>query len=219
MLTTSFFSALKGPARDMFLCHFVYGKYRKRHVVFQEGNPATRMFALKSGLVKTYKTSPSGKSQVIELLRPGEVFGLDGIAAPQYSVTAEVLADAEICFFESNRFAELLASSPALAREIIHILSDNLLDYRNKMLSFGTKTASARLAAFLLSLLPRDAGKNSAVAPIELPVSRSEVANLIGARLETVSRLLMAMKRNRLLDVRGNQIRVIDLSGLKEAST
>jgi CRP-like cAMP-binding protein len=218
VLTTSFFSALKGPERDLFLCHFVHGKYRKRHVIFQEGNPATRVFALKAGLIKTYKTSSDGKLQLIDLLRPGEVFGLDGISHPHYSVTAEVLADAEICFFDTARFTELLARNPALAQEIIHILSSNILDCRNRMLGFGTKTASARLAAFLLSLLPRSAGRDGAVAQIDLPISRTEVADLIGARLETVSRLLADMQRRKLLSVRGSRIRVADRSRLEEAA-
>lgn len=218
VLTTSFFSALKGPARDAFLCHFVYGHYRKRHVVFQEGHPATRVFALKSGLMKTYKTSREGRSQLIALVRPGEVFGLDGIGGSHYSVSAEVLADAEICFFETARFTELLAGNPALSREIISILSASLVDCRNKVLGFGTKTASARLAAFLLGLLPASSGKERDGARVELPISRGEVADLIGARLETVSRLLKAMKRRKLLSVRGHQIRIMDLARLEEAA-
>lgn len=218
VLTTSFFSAFKGPARDMLLCAFVHGRYRKRHIVFQEGNPATRVFALKSGLLKTYKTSRDGRSQLIALVRPGEVFGLDGVGGSQYSVTAEVLADAEICFFETALFAEVLARNPALSREIISILSASLADCRGKMLGFGTRTASARLAAFLLSLLPEDAGRDAAGARVELPISRGEVAELIGARLETVSRLLAAMKRGRLLSVAGHRIRIRDRARLEAAA-
>lgn len=213
VLRTSFFAALKGPAKDLILCLFVYGKYRRRQVLFQEGNPATRLFALKSGLIKTYKTSPDGRVQVIELLRPGEVFGLEGLSGEDYSVTAEVLADAEICFFETARFLEVLKGAPDLSREIIRILSGSLLECRGKMLGFGTKTASARLASFFLSLLEPGAEQE-----IDLPLSRGEVADLIGARIETVSRLLQTLKRRRILSARGHRIRVLDLPRLKASA-
>lgn len=216
VLSTSFFSALKGPAKDLLLCLFVYGKYRRQQVLFQEGNPTTRVFALKSGLIKTYKTSTDGRVQLIELIRPGEVFGLEGLSSQEYSVTAEVLADAEVCFFETARFVALLRDNPDLSREIIRILSGSLLDYRGKMLGFGTKTASARLAAFFLSLLTP--GTDGARADIELPLSRGEVADLIGTRLETVSRLLDVFKRRRIIAVRGNRIRVLDLPKLQSSA-
>lgn len=217
VLNTSFFSALKGPAKDLVLCLFVYGKYRRRQVLFQEGNPTTRVFALKSGLIKTYKTNADGRVQLIELVRPGETFGLEGLSSKEYSVTAEVLADAEVCFFETARFTALLRDNPDLSREIIRILSGSLLEYRGKMLGFGTKTASSRLASFFLSLLTP--GSDGASADISIPLSRGEVADLIGTRLETVSRLLESFRRRKILSVRGKHIRVLDFPKLQASAS
>lgn len=215
MLTTGFFAALKGPAKDQLLCLFVHGTYRKRQVLFQEGNPAARVFAIKSGLVKLYQTSSDGSLQLIQLVRPGEIFGLEGLTNGQYSVTAEVVTEAELCFFENDRFVAVMKANPALSYEIIRILTGNLQDCRGKMLGFGTKTAAARLASFLMSLLPAGAGPS---AVIELPLSRGEVSDLIGTRLETVSRLLASMKRRRILSVRGHRIKVLDVPRLKASA-
>ena len=212
VLETSFFSALKGSAKELLACLFVYGRYSQRQVIFQEGNPATRVYALKSGLLKTYKTNAGGKSQLLELIRPGEVFGLEGLSCDEYSVTVEVVQPAEICFFENARFKGMLAENPALAHEIIRILSGCLVAYQNKLIGWGTRTTESRMAGFLLDLRPPGAGE--AAGWIELPISRSELASFLGVRIETLSRLMRRLENERILHASGKRVKVLDAARL-----
>lgn len=215
VLKTSFFAALKGSMKDALVCLFVYAKYRPRHILFQEGHPAARVYALKSGLVKVYKTSSAGRQQMLELVRPGGLFGLEGLSSEQYPVSAEVVADSEVCFFETEKFTAALAENPELSREAVRILSRALVDYHGRLLGLGTKTARARLASFLLWLLPEDLRGGSPRARFELPLSRGEIASLIGVRLETVSRLLQLFREKRILAVSGRRVEVLELARLK----
>jgi CRP/FNR family transcriptional regulator len=217
VLRTSLFSAIGGPLKDKAACLFVYGRYRPRQVLFQEGNPTTRVFALKSGFLKTYKTGSRGARQMIDILRPGDLFGLEGFSSERHSVTAEALSDAEVCFFEKARFIELVEERADLAREIIRLLSRTLSDCHGKLLGLGTKTAKARLASFLLGLLPPN-GKGGEHARVELPISRGEIASLIGVRLETVSRLLLLLKGWGILSIEGRSVGVLDARKLKALS-
>jgi CRP/FNR family transcriptional regulator len=212
VLQTSFFAALKGSMKGLLACLFVYGRYARRQVLFQEGNPAIRVFALKSGWVKTYRGEPGGRQQIIELIGPGGVFGLDGLGSEQYSVSAEALCPSEVCFFEKDRFLELAAANPALSVELIRILSLALAGYHQRLTSLGTKPAQARLAALLLGLLPDGGGRASA----DLPLSRGELAGFVGVRLETLSRLLLDLRRRRVLSLDGRRLVVHDSHRLRD---
>lgn len=211
---TGFFGAIQGKSKNLLRCLMEYGKYKKRHILFQEGNPATRLFAVKSGFVKAYKTHPGGREQIIDVVKPGEVLNLEGLYGGKCTVTAEVLTDSEICFFESKRLLELTSRNSALAIEVIKLLSDSLAQSQSRLLDFGTKPAKVRLAAFLIALLP--ARTRGPEAEVQIPISRREVADLIGVRLETASRLFHIFKQQRIVSVNYRSVKIRDLFRLRE---
>lgn len=193
----------------------VYGRYVRRQIIFQQGNPATRIYAVKSGLLKAYQTDSGGKRQLMDLIGPGDVFALEGLYTGEYSVTVEILADSEICFFENARFLEMLSRNQPLSIEIIRTLSQTVVEYRSKITNFGTKTARARLASFFLRLLPQDLAPGAAKAEIVIPISRMEIADLIGVGPETVSRLFLLLTKQRIISVEDKRLKIRDLRRLR----
>lgn len=204
VLKASFFAALRPETKKLAVCLMAYGRYKKRQVIYQQGNPATRIFAIKSGLLKSYKARPNGRTQLITLYGPGSVFALESLASGEYDETVEVVADAELCFLEAARFKEMLEGNRALSFEVIQILSSALAASRDALLDSGTKSAAGRLAAFLLRLLPAPAGEGV------LPLSRVEIGSLIGTSIETVSRQFRALREGRVIELRGQRLRVLD---------
>lgn len=214
VLHTSFFAALHGPRRDAAPCLFTLCRCRKRHLLYQEGNPASRVYILKSGVVKAYRTDLSGRTQIIDLVAPGSVFGLEGLSGGHYLLTAEVAADGEVCHVETSRFRGLLADSTALAQEVIRMLSGSIALYHQRILGLGTRCAQARLAALILGLLASSPAE-SAWRGVELPVSRQELASLVGVRPETLSRILADLSRGRVVSVEGRRVLILDPARLR----
>lgn len=224
VLKTGFFAALNGPSKNLLNCIMEYGRYNPRQILFQEGNPATRIYAIKAGFVKTFRTHPLGKDQVIQLATPGDVINLEGIHGGRCTVTAEVLMESEICFFEVRRLMDLAARNSSLAMEIMRLMSFSIEQSQRRILDFGTRTAKARLARFLLDLLPHDVvhatedvpRKRSAkpVAEVTLPLTRQEIADLIGVRLETISRLFLTLRDKKVLTTERRIVRVHDIDRL-----
>ena len=214
MLKTPFQQALRGRSTA---CPMIHGRYRQGQVLFQQGNPATRIYAVKSGLLKTYKTEPGGRHQLMDLLGPGDVLALEAVRAEEYCVGAEALADSEACFMERARLLELVGQSVPLALEVIRSLSQSVMDCRSRMLDLGTKTAKARLASFFMRLIPPDLAEATS-ADIHIPISRSEIADLIGVTPETISRLLQHLTARRIIAASGKRLRVLDVIRLQASA-
>ena len=122
VLTTGFFASLGPPSKKIVSCLMVYSRYRKHQILYHEGNPADRIYALKSGLVKTYKTDSSGQEQLMGFVKPGEVFNLEHLHNGHCAVTAEVVADSEACYIGGQQLHATMAGNPPFALEIIKLL-------------------------------------------------------------------------------------------------
>jgi CRP/FNR family transcriptional regulator len=226
VLTTGFFAALNGPTKSLLNCLMEYGRYNPKQILFQEGNPSTRIYAIKTGYIKTFRTHPLGKDQVIQLAKPGDVINLEGIQGGKCTVTAEVLTDAEICFLEIGRLTDMAARDNKLSTEVMRLMAHSIEQSQHRILDFGTRTAKARLARFLLDLIPHSdvqypkersmkAGKKtSKISVINLPLTRQEIADLIGVRLETISRLFLLLKNKGILSTDRRTVRVLDANRL-----
>ncbi|MFH2204909.1 MAG: Crp/Fnr family transcriptional regulator [Elusimicrobiota bacterium] len=225
VLQTGFFGALNSESKAALTCMMEYGHYIPRQILYQEGNPATRIYAVKTGYVKTYRTHPLGKHQVIQIAKGGDVLNLESVHGRQCTVTAEVLTNSEICFLEVRQLMERAKRSGALAMEIIQILAAAIVDSQQRILDFGTLDAKARFAGFLLDMLPEEAVAAAASggprrggkeAGFRLPLTRHEIADLIGVRLETISRLFQLFKEKKIIAADCRQVRVLNAGKLAE---
>lgn len=234
VVDTGFFAALSCAAKRLVACLMSYRRCRARLILFQEGDETGRLYALKSGLVKLVKARPDGREQIIRLVRPGELFNLESLGDGISPVTAEVIVDAEICHMDAARLLERMSRSAELTAEIVRLLASALVESERRILELGAFSARRRLAAFLLDLppsgtpgpcgpAPRTAGSGRGRPPsgsreVLLPLSRGEIGEMIGASLETVSRLTQGLRRQGLLALEGRRVRLLDLPRLRAAA-
>lgn len=212
VLDTGFFAALSCAAKRLVACLMSYRRCRARLILFQEGDETGRLYALKSGLVKLVKARPDGREQIIRLVRPGELFNLESLGDGRSPVTAEVIVDAEVCHMDAARLLERMSRSAELTAEIVRLLAGALVESERRILELGAFSARRRLAAFLLDLAPAGARE------VLLPLSRGEIGEMIGASLETVSRLTQGLRRQGLLALEGRRVRLLDLPRLRAAA-
>jgi CRP/FNR family transcriptional regulator len=184
--------------------------------LFHEGDPATRVFTLTRGTLKLYKLLPDGRRQITGFMHPGDFLGMS--MDDEHPFSAEALEDAQLCWFPRNRFDDFVEEHGAMERELYRMTAHELAAAQQQMVLLGRKTATERLASFLLLL----AGRSRAVPRrtenlVRLPMSRSDIADYLGLTKETVSRIFSSLRRDRLIRLRStDEVEILHLAGLEQ---
>lgn len=165
--------------------------YRKDMYIFGEGEPAEMLCFVHLGAVKVFKTLLDGQEQTLHLLGPGELFAVTGfVLGGVYPGTALTLEDSWIGCVRNEALRGLVRNDAATAWAFLSFLARRLTGTSQHVLDLGTRDSAGKLAAALLELAgvrERTVGQQ---VQIGLQVTHRELAQLIGASRETVTRLL-----------------------------
>lgn len=191
-------------------------KLTKGQTLFHEGDPATRVFTLTAGTLKLYKLLPDGRRQVTGFMHPGDFLGMS--IDDEHAFSAEALEDAQLCWFPRNRFDDFVEKNGPMERELYRMAAHELAAAQQQLVLLGRKTATERLATFLLILADRAEQKpGSSGKLVSLPMNRSDIADYLGLTKETVSRVLSSFRRDRYVRLRASDlVEIVDLPGLKQ---
>jgi CRP/FNR family transcriptional regulator, anaerobic regulatory protein len=181
-------------------------------VVF-EGDRAANVYSLTSGLLRLSKLLPDGRRQIAGFLFPGDFLGIT--MEEEHAFTAEAVAPSVLCRFPRKHCDRFVADHPELERRLYAVAAHELAAARQQLVLLGRKTATERVASFLLMLASRCPSEGA--DEVELPMSRADIADYLGLRIETVSREISALKAVRIIQLTGRQtFRVIDRSLLQQ---
>lgn len=183
--------------------------------LFHEGAPANRVFTLTKGMLKLYKLLPDGRRQVTGFMHPGDLLGvsIDG----EHAFSAEALEPVELCSFAQTRFDDFVEGHPKMERELYRHAVHELAAAQQQMVLLGRKTAAERLASFFIGVAERVERRGVEHARfIDLPMSRSDIADYLGLTKETVSRVLAILKRQRVIRLENlNRVELLDRPALE----
>lgn len=188
--------------------------YNAGDTVVFEADQATNVYSLTSGLLRLSKLLPDGRRQIAGFLFPGDFLGIT--MEEEHAFTAEAVAPSALCKFQRRQFDEFIAQHPALERRLHAFAAHELAAARQQLVLLGRKTATERIASFLLML---EGHCHSACGDEEIavPMSRADVADYLGLRIETVSREISGLKAARVIQLTGRQsFRIVDRSRLKQ---
>ncbi|MFO1070221.1 MAG: cyclic nucleotide-binding domain-containing protein [Geminicoccaceae bacterium] len=165
--------------------------------LFQEGDPADDVFTITSGMLKLIKPMRDGRRQITGFMLPGDFLGL--AFGRTYVYSAEAVSESHLCRFSRAEFVALMDRFPALEKGLLGRVSTELAAAQEQMLLLGRKTARERVATFLVSLCRRQ-GVGSG-QKLELAMARSDLADYLGVRTETISRCLTALRKERMIEL------------------
>jgi CRP/FNR family transcriptional regulator len=165
--------------------------------LFQEGDTAEEVFTLTDGMLKLYKLMSDGRRQIVGFLVPGDFLGL--AFGRNYVYSAEAVVPTTVCRFRRPQFLAMLEDCPAMEKEILGRTSTELAAAQEQMLLLGRKTARERVASFIVALARRR--KIEAGGALDLPMSRSDIADYLGLTIETVSRTFTAFRKEALIEL------------------
>lgn len=185
--------------------------FQKEERIFSEGDEGRGLHVVASGKVKVFKLSPAGKEQILHIFGAGDPFGEIALfSGKSYPAHAEAYGDCEVLFFPRREFADCIAADPALALNMLAVLSQRLRRFAQLIEDLSLKEVPGRLAAHLLFLSRRAKGRGQ----VTLEVTKGELASLLGTIPETLSRILAKMSRKGLIAVNGSQIALLDREAL-----
>lgn len=189
--------------------------FKKKDVIYQEDAFPAGIFFLNKGKVKTSKINDDGKEFITALINEGEFFGYGALLEElPYSDTAVALEESEICIIPKEDFFSLLFNSRDVAGAFIKMLSNDVKDKEDRLLRLAYNSVRKRVAEALLLLRERYAdGKTETFS---MAISREDLANLAGTAPETVIRTLSDFKDEKLVEVKGSTITLLDASKLQK---
>ena len=102
-------------------------QYKRKQIIFYEGNPVVGLYCIQSGKVKLYKTNDDGKQQILKIAQGGDILGHSSLFTDtSHIVTAEALEESDICFLDKNRFLSVLQANPSVSLKLLGQLSREL---------------------------------------------------------------------------------------------
>ena len=183
--------------------------FKKKQIIYTEGSIPKVVYFVKKGKVKTYKTNEMGKELINGLYNEGDFFGyLSLLEDGKYTDTAETLEESEISTVLKEDFFALVYKSPEVSRKFISILSNNIIEREEQLVKLAYNSVRKRVAEALLTLYNKY--KKSGEEKFSMNMSREDLANLVGTATETVIRTLSDFKDEKLIEVSGGTIAVIN---------
>ena len=185
--------------------------------IYQFGDVADRIYIVKSGKIKISRTSDDGKEFILYFIKPGEIFGELAITGRGLrSSTATVLDDAFVCTIRTEHFEQLLIRHPVVALEISRIVGRRKDRTEKRVLDLVTKDVRTRLAHTLAELCEEFGEEEEGRIRIDLRLTQSDLAQLVGSTRETTSTIFNEFRRNGMVTSEGRTIWVLDRETLGE---
>lgn len=180
------------------------------NILFKQSTPLTDIYAVSSGTFKLCQQTDDGTENIIGLRFPGELIGEDALYLKSYNYTAIAIGDSSVCKVSVEQITSCGQLVPEVQQNLIELLSrQSYVRQRNFQAYIGKKSADSLLAAFLLNIIERNTSYTGSDDSIDLPINRNDIANFLGLRRETLSRVFSKFQKEQLIQVEGKKIALL----------
>ena len=190
---------------------------RKNTAIFSEGESGEGFHYVKSGKVKIIKLSADGREHIVNILGPGEVFA-EVLLFNQgsYPATAVALEDSCVGVIRNSELEEVILKHPQIALHIIKVMSKKLLFIQTKVKTMAFSDSYAKIAQTLEDLALQYGKEIRRGVEVDMDITRQDIASMVGATRETVSRVFSIMKKEGVLEADERKIIILDMVRLKD---
>lgn len=215
--TSSIFKHLTSEEVEMLNFEKDFRHYKRGDVLYREGNRISGFNCIHKGIIKVFKTGFDGKEQIIRFAKPGEIIAYRSVLSNEPACTsAKVIEDCQVCFIPTEILITLIKSNPSFSLELLRLACHELGEANSFITDIAQKTVRERLAEILL-LLMNDFGIDEQ-NNLKISLTREELANIVGTATESVIRLLSEFKSDKLVELNGRKIRILNKKGLLKIS-
>jgi len=215
--TGAIFKHLSRDEVDMINFEKEFRQFKRGDVLYNEGSRISGFYCIHRGIIKVFKTGLDGKEQIIRFAKPGDIIAYRSVLSNEVACTsAKVIEDSQVCFIPAEILISLIKSNSTYAHELLKLACHELGEANSFITDIAQKTVRERLAEILL-LLVHDFELDDQNY-LQISLTREELANIVGTATESVIRLLSEFKTDRLVELAGRKIKILDKKGLEKIS-
>lgn len=188
---------------------------KKKDILFTAGNDATYLYFLGKGKIKTNKEHEYGKELITQLYKEGDFIGYIALLEEKpYGETAEAMEDSEVYLIPKEDFYSLMNSNAGVMKKFIMILSDNIVEKETQLINLAYSSVRKRAANALVTLYDKYHKESSNT--FNISISREDMANIVGTATESLIRTLSDFKEEKLVEIKGSAITILDIEKLRK---
>jgi CRP/FNR family transcriptional regulator, cyclic AMP receptor protein len=189
-------------------------RYKKKQVIYSEGNHPLRLFYVVKGKVKTMRTNDDGKELVTELYNEGDFFGyIAMLEGTVYKDTAEAIEDTELAIISKEEFENLINHNKEVAQKFIRLLAKNVAAKENQLIGLAYNSLRKKVAEAIIMLQKKYQQNKDENFVID--ISRESLATIAGTATESLIRTLSDFKSEKLIDIKDGHIVVMNQKKLE----
>ncbi|HEY0291808.1 MAG TPA: cyclic nucleotide-binding domain-containing protein [Hansschlegelia sp.] len=188
--------------------------FAAKETLFLQGDRADFVFNITSGTLRLYKLLPDGRRQIVGFLLPGDFVGLS--LSERYGFSADAIDAVSACRFDRSDFVAFVDRKPHLLRRLHEAATHELTVAQDHMVLLGRRSAEEKVSSFLLTMRERLHRLGASAVTIPLPMTRQDLADHLGLTLETVSRIVSKLAREKVLLVVPDGLRIMNPSRLEQ---
>lgn len=205
------FSGMSPADLDKMLATATSRRVPKDGYVFEQDAEAKFFFVLLNGRVRVVKTTPDGHQVIVRYIGAGELLGIaHAIGRTTYPASAVAVVDCVVLAWPSRLWAEFATAFPSFGANTYKTVGERLQDVQSQVVELATQQVERRVAHALLRLVQQTGKKSDEGLVIDFPISRQDIAEMTGATLHTVSRLLSAWEQQGLVKSGRQRITVVE---------
>lgn len=212
---TALFSSLTQPELHLLAARTVRKLFSAGELLFSEGEPCSGLHIIVRGRVRIFKTSASGREQVLAENVPGEsIAEIPIFDGGPYPASAAAVEDTDLAFISRRDFNAYCLEHPEVALKVLSVVGARLRRLVGIIEELSFTTIRQRLISALIKLAQNEGKTTARGIEFQLPSTHQELAHQLGTVRELISRNLMRLQAEGLLDVDARQIVVKDIKGL-----
>jgi CRP-like cAMP-binding protein len=184
---------------------------QRDQILFLSGSRATAVFAVASGTLRVFTSSPGGAEPTLALLAAGDLVGELGVLddVPR-STSVGALRRSEIVEVPARAFRSAYDDDPAIAHRLVSLLSARMRSLNDGFTDLASLDLGGRLAKYIVAEVERQ-GRDQ----LKLTLTQAELGQLLGGARQTVNQVMQSLERAGLVQLEGRTVRVVDLDGLR----
>lgn len=194
-------------------------RYRKGQTIFQQGAPARNLLIVCRGLVKLSAYYGEGRKLIATVLGPGALLGVEALTDTSYRSVAEAAEDTYVGFIAREQLAELEQDHAELSAALVQELARENRFLLERLQGALHASVEERLAHLLLRLGDIYGSDSKDGVQLDIDLTREELAQMVGASRETVSRTLSKFDRRAWLDTSNDSLHLLDQGALRELAS
>ncbi|MFC4273658.1 helix-turn-helix domain-containing protein [Achromobacter aloeverae] len=191
---------------------------RRGQPLYRTGDVFGHLYAVVSGSLKTVLFHSEGREQICGFPGVGDLLGMDGIDTGRHACDAIALEDTQVCIIPFDMLEQRCRQAAATQHHLLRVMSAEIVREQRFFMLLGRMSADERLASFLVGMSNKLSARGYSASEFHLRMTREDIGNHLGMKLETVSRTLSKFQAQGWISVRQKHVALRDLQALRTLS-